>query len=295
MSGGTLAVVQRQRATLLAEQLLERLAAGREVWPLYLVTEVYVFGSYARGATDPNDLDLEVEIGHDDERWISHFLGCLSSGGDPYGVIRRALVGGSRSCQFLFEARDRVDFPLTLLWRAGDPLQTALARLHAIAVDDTAGRAARHAMLPQFDGLDRWIPRRYRERLVAAINAGAVTVERLELPDAPVADAAAQHHLEQRWWPTSPLYRAGQAVLAHFERRGIAPSQVHLHGRDVNGPETPYFAGFQMRYFRSIPRCFTTYHGVEWIEVVHPTRTLANPTLRIVSTNPELLTAATWT
>ena len=76
-------------------------------------------------------------------------------------------------------------------------------------------------MLPQFDGLDRWIPCRYRERLVGAIEAGAVSVERLELPDAPLEDSAAQRHLEERWGPTSPLYRAGQAVLARFEHRAI--------------------------------------------------------------------------
>jgi len=41
--------VKRQRATQLAEQLLATLDAGREEWPLSRVTEVYVFGSYARG------------------------------------------------------------------------------------------------------------------------------------------------------------------------------------------------------------------------------------------------------
>jgi hypothetical protein len=118
-------------------------------------------------------------------------------------------------------------------------------------------------MLPQFGGLDRWIPRRYRERLTAAVDADAVGVERMELPDAAVEEPAAQRHLEERWAPTSPLYRAGRAVLAHFEQRGIDLGQVHLHGRDIDGPETPYFAGFQMRYFKSVPYCLTEYHGIE--------------------------------
>jgi hypothetical protein len=157
-AAGTLALVKRQRATQLAEQLLGTLHAGREEWPLCLVTEVSVFGSYARGATDPHDLDIEVEIDRADDRWIDHFTRCLSYGPDPYRVIRRALVGASRSCQFLFEARNRVDFPLTPLWRRGDSLDLALDRLHAISVDVTAGRAARDAMLPQFEGLDRKRP-----------------------------------------------------------------------------------------------------------------------------------------
>jgi hypothetical protein len=150
--------VKRQRATQLAEQLLNVLGTRGEEWPLSIVTEVYVFGSYSRGATDPHNLDIEVEINRHDDRWIGHFAGCLSYGRDPYTIIRRALVGAARSYQFLFEARDRVDFPLTLLWRHGDPDTAALARLHAIGVDDTAGRAPHDAMLPQFQGLDRGSP-----------------------------------------------------------------------------------------------------------------------------------------
>jgi hypothetical protein len=244
---------------------------------------------------EPHDLDIEVEIDRQDDRWISHFVTCLSAGRDPYSLIRRALAGGARSYQFLFEARDRTDFPLTLLWRHRDPLATALTRLHAIAEDDTAGRATRDAMLPQFDRLDRWIPRAYRERLVNAVDAGAISLQRLELPDAPLENPVARQCLEQRWRPTSPLHRAGRAVLGHFQQRGVDLSQVHLHGRDIGGPETPYFAGFLMRYFRSIPACLTDYHGIEWIEVVHPTRTLSNSALRIVPISPDLLMDADWT
>jgi Nucleotidyltransferase domain len=290
----TLTDVRRQRATQLAEQLLTTLDAGREDWPLNLVTEVYVFGSYARGATDPKDLDLDVEINRQDDGWLSHFSVCLSYGRDPYSIIRRALVGASRSYQFLFEAHDRVDFPLTLLWRHGDPLSTAVERLHAIQVDDNAGRAPRDAMLPQFEGLDRWIPRSYRERLAMAVDAGAIIVERLHLPDAAVADPAAQEHIAQRWAPTSPLYRAGHAVLGHFEQRGIELGQVHVHGRDVAGPDTLYFAGFSLRYFPSIAACLTEYRGIEWIEVVHPTRALPLHALRIKPANVDLLTTITW-
>jgi hypothetical protein len=286
--------VKRQRATQLAEQLLNALHTRGEEWPLSIVTEVYVFGSYARGATDPHDLDIDVEINRHDDRWISHFAGCLSYGRDPYTIIRRALVGAARSYQFLFEARDRVDFPLTLLWRHGDPDNAAHARLHAIGVDDTAGRAPRDAMLPQFQGLDRWIPRPYRERLATAIDAGAITLHRIELPDTPVHDPAAQDHLHRRWAPTSPLYRAGHAVLAHFEDRGIDLTQVHLHGRDLAGPDTPYFAGFALRYFPCIPVCLSEHHGIEWIEVVHPTRALPLHALRILPVRPDLLTYATW-
>jgi hypothetical protein len=51
-------------------------------------------------------------------------------------------------------------------------------------------------MLPGFDGLDRWIPKPYRERLAMALDTGAITLQRLELPEATVTDPAAQDH---RW------------------------------------------------------------------------------------------------
>ncbi|WP_262505884.1 hypothetical protein [Streptomyces sp. TRM68367] len=42
--------MKRERATTLVEDMLRRLDEGTD-WPLTLVDEVYLFGSYARGAT----------------------------------------------------------------------------------------------------------------------------------------------------------------------------------------------------------------------------------------------------
>ena len=39
-----------ERSIELAEHLLRNLDAGQNEWPLSLLTEVYVFGSFARGA-----------------------------------------------------------------------------------------------------------------------------------------------------------------------------------------------------------------------------------------------------
>ena len=61
---------------------------------------------------------------------------------------------------------------MALLWRRGEALHTALARLHAIDADPAAGRADRDAMLPQFEGLDRWLPRTLRDSLVQGIDSG---------------------------------------------------------------------------------------------------------------------------
>ncbi|MDQ7911376.1 nucleotidyltransferase domain-containing protein [Phytohabitans sp. ZYX-F-186] len=291
--------MKRERALDLVVQMLQRLEAGAESWPLRLVTEVYVFGSFARGAPEPNDVDIYVEIDNGDEEWFEHVAGTSGSNRDPYTLLRRGLGGNRRGYQFLFVGRARFDFPLTLLWRRGEPARIAVQRLHAIPVDPDAGRAPRHAMLPELDGLDRWIPRRYREHLAHAVQNGAVRLDRIELADASPRNAAALDHIDERWKPTSPLHRAGRGVLAHLEQRGVDPAEIHLHGRDVDDSPTPYFAGFKLRYFASIPRCLSTRQGLEWLEVVHPHagRAAARPTHRAHQTraareHPLAVTAA---
>jgi hypothetical protein len=253
--------MKRERALELAEHMLQRLESGADSWPLHLVTELYVFGSFARGATEPHDLDIYVEVDNSDVEWLEHFIGELSIHRDPYALLRRSLGGNHRGYQFLFEGRAKFDFPLTPLWRRGEPVSTAVRRLHAIPADPDAGRAPRDAMLPELDGLDRWIPRTYREHLAHAVNGGAVRLERIELADAPVHNAAAIDHIDQRWKPTSPLHRAARAVVANLEQRGIDPAHVHLHGHDIHDPVTPYFAGFKLRHFPAIPRCLSQQHA----------------------------------
>lgn len=286
-------VVKRERAIALAGHVLRNLQNGQEEWPLSLVTEVYVFGSFTRGALSPHDLDIDVEHGNDDE-WCAHFAMSLAYGRDPHAPMRRTLTAGKNGCQFTFNFRERADIELTLLWQRGDSLAAALERLHAIKADPAAGRAPRDSMLPEFEGLDRWVPRPYREALCAAVTSKAIGLERIPLPDSPVANEIATIHLADRWKPSSPLYRAATAVVGYWEQRGIHPGRCHLHGADIRDRETPYFAGFGWRYFRSIPACLTTFGGVEWIEVVHPTRTRPLDCLRIVPLDRERLDRAAW-
>jgi hypothetical protein len=286
-------MVKRERAVELAEHVLRNLHEGQGVWPLSLVTEVYMFGSFARGALSPHDLDIDVEHARD-HQWGGHIATSLAYGRDPYSPMRRMLISGKRGCQFTFQFREQADFELTLLWRRGDGLATALERLHAIKADPTAGRAVRDSMLPEFEGLDDWIPRPYREALCAAVSNGAIGLERMLLPDSPVVSEVAAEHLGYRWKPLSPLYRAACAVVHYWEDRGIDPGHCHLHGADIRDKETPYFAGFGWRYFRSIPACLTRFDGAEWIEVVHPTRTRPLDCLRIVPLDRQGLGQALW-
>jgi predicted nucleotidyltransferase len=64
----TLNRMKRQQATGKVEFLLQRLADGRHQWPLSMVTRVHVFGSYARGAVEPHDVDLVIETNRADVR-----------------------------------------------------------------------------------------------------------------------------------------------------------------------------------------------------------------------------------
>jgi hypothetical protein len=71
--------------------------------------------------------------------------------------FRRLLIGNSRSFDIQFGGRAGVDFELVTVWKRGDSLAQARARLDAIQIDPEAGRAPRDGMLPAFEGLDHWM------------------------------------------------------------------------------------------------------------------------------------------
>jgi hypothetical protein len=173
----------------------------------------------------------------------------------------------------LFDPHDgrHDDLPLTLLWQQGEPLDTALERLSAIPADPAAGRATRDAMLPCFEGLDKWLPRYMREETVDLINNRLITVEQIILTDAEPRDPSIRDYVNRRWSPNSPLRRAAHAALAHLESHGADIHAVRLHGEDIDNPTTPSFVGFQLRRLRAALGCFRQYGGEQWLEVVHPT------------------------
>ncbi len=285
--------MNRERATGLAENLLQNLDAGWKDWPLSLISQVYVFGSYARGAQEPGDLDIDVELARD-EKWDMHIVKSLPYGRDPYALLRKPLSAGRRGYQYTFDFLDRADFDMTLLWARGDTLGTALGRLRAIQPDPSAGRAPRDSMLPEFEGIEDWIPRPYRTALCAAVCDGALGIERLGLPDGVVASPEAAKHIRLRWNPAGPLRRAGTAVVSHWEQRGIDPGCCHLHGRDIRDQDTPYFANFGWSRFTGIPYCLTEQGGVEWLEVVHPTKTGPLDCLRFVPIDTAKIELLRW-
>ncbi|HEY1687638.1 MAG TPA: hypothetical protein VGF95_02125 [Solirubrobacteraceae bacterium] len=274
--------MKRKHATALIEDLLRRIDAGGAY--LDCIDEVWIFGSYARGALEPGDVDLDIEYTPDND-FRKFQIGRLASGSDWLGPLRRAVVARQRGFQVSYERRELYEekgIELTLLWRRSDTLDIALERLHAINPDPDAGRSPRDAMLPAFQGIDRWVPLLVRQPLVKQVEAGTLTVEHIELRDAEPEDARAVSYVNRRWRAGSPFRRAGLAALAHVERHGGDPRAVHLHGRDVYNRDTPHFIGFKWRYYTRIPSCLADHGGEEWIDVVNPTQTRALHAMLIV-------------
>lgn len=265
--------MKRERGTALLTTVLTAAAQARTM-PLSMLDEIRVFGSFARGALEPHDVDIDVEL-TPDEQFTGEVIWNLSRGRDPYASVRHALIGTQRGIQFRYQelAELRANgIETTLLWRRGDDLDTALARLHAIKPDPDAGRAPRDGMLPAFEGIDRHVPRPVREMFSGWVGEGAVTVDRIDLPAVEASGEIARDTLRRRWAATSVLQRAGHAALAHLEQQHIRAEQVHLHGHDlVRDSDTPYFIGFQWRYARGIHECLTRWGGIQWLEIPHPT------------------------
>lgn len=61
-----------------------------------LITELYVFGSFARGALEPHDVDIDAEF-KPDWRWSTYFADCLAKGRDPHAPLKRTLTGASEA------------------------------------------------------------------------------------------------------------------------------------------------------------------------------------------------------
>ncbi|MFJ9520618.1 nucleotidyltransferase domain-containing protein [Kitasatospora sp. NPDC101801] len=154
---------------------------GDGSWPLSLVRQVWLFGSFTRGATEPHDVDVAVRFDRD-EQMIAAVVQVLMSGrGNPFAPLRRALAGTSRGLEFQFEdqAREQLQAEgvvMLPLWQRGNTLSQALTVLHGIDEDPGAGRAERDDMIDAFTGLDRYISRPVRAELIGWQQQDLITV-----------------------------------------------------------------------------------------------------------------------
>lgn len=221
--------MERKRATGLVRECLERVVAGEG--RAGLVHELWLFGSYLRGARAPRDLDVIAFFDPDHdyrERLVQYLL--APSSGDPRRPIATAVAGGRRLIHV--EPIDGPARPLrdafgqTMpLWKRGESVETALARAEVISEDANAGRAARDEH-PALEGLHRWIGPGITT-LTKLLRKPGVVVERLELQDRQPANDA---YTIRRGWKedaldaTTAVARARRAGISHLEELGYGPA-----------------------------------------------------------------------
>ncbi|MFJ8313122.1 nucleotidyltransferase domain-containing protein [Streptomyces sp. NPDC094147] len=241
-------------------------------WPLSLVDEVYVFGSYVRGALEPNDVDVVVEHGTD-KRWLGESLHASINGRDAYVGMRQALRGRTRGISFQFRGRDSLraeGFDLFLLWRRGEPLSVARDRLTSLKEDRSAGTAPRDHVLTAFQGVESLVPRPARIELFKRHVTGRVRITQLTLRDGYPADEEIAWHVRRRWVETSPLRRVAACALVTLEAEGVDLNSVVLHGKRLFGRGQPErcFVGLGWSGFGHMGRRLDV--GCSWLEVMRP-------------------------
>ncbi|MGW8356514.1 nucleotidyltransferase domain-containing protein [Streptomyces wedmorensis] len=191
--------MKRERATRLLADMITRLEGGG--WPLGLVEEAYVFGSYARGALEPNDVDVVIEHGTD-KRWLGESLDASINGRNAYVGMRQALRGRTRGISFQFRGRSSLmdeGFELFLLWRKGEPFSLARERLASLTADPEAGTAPRDHMLTEFEALESLVPRPARIELSGRHAKGGIGITSLRLLDGELQDPEVARHVRRRW------------------------------------------------------------------------------------------------
>jgi hypothetical protein len=266
--------MRRSEATRRLEQLLGNAAGGGRYVPR--IREIWVFGSYARGAAEVGDIDLDVEYHHDREL-STEFVRALSYGRDPHAGFNRELRGAQRIFQIHYGHRDALagEFPgeLVQLYARGDNLEQTLARLHGISERSEAGRAPRDPVVYRLQGLEQHIPRPQRNQVSELVQRGTLAVARVELTNARPANARTAQLVESRWGKTNPKRRAALAAVAYLEQQGICPLRLRRPGACVLGDRKSR-VGVGLGGGGLADGIELLAHGGSlWLEVVNPSRT----------------------
>jgi hypothetical protein len=243
--------MKRVEATQRLLTVVERAAAGGELCEL--VTEIYVFGSYARDALNPGDLDVSVSYAMTEEesrKWVA----ALFAGRDRTMQLRHALRGNWRSVEMQFNNINELraaGFEPVLVWRRGEPVEAAQGRLAAIHEDAAAGPAARDPVIAPLSGLDKYVPRPIREELALLDHLRLAHVDRIALADADPPDDLTRRRIEARWSESNPKIRAVRAATAWLHERGYRPDFVRndVCSRETNDGDHGYEVAKAVCYF----------------------------------------------
>jgi hypothetical protein len=256
----------RKRATRKLEGVAERLIAAQP--PLDRARDLWVHGSYARGAPDVGDIDLLLRV-DEHKRSSQQALDAFYRRAHPYAEIVKALgCGGGSIVNLDVEpvftpapspiSPERAPTPLPadveipnqpllahvvtgdpfdpqpqLLWVRGDSLADVRARLARLPEDAHARRFERTTTAPLMDTLLPLLGVQIGFLLAAHIRAGNIDAAALVLPERPPPRAATAS-LARRYRPDSQRYRAAAAALSHLKMAGVDLDHVLL----VDAPMT---------------------------------------------------------
>jgi predicted nucleotidyltransferase len=213
--------VKRSEATKRIEGLLARVVSGEGSY-LRRVCEVWIFGSYARGAVEVGDVDLAVEFDQTKDEAGRWFATLVAGGFDDLGALRRELRGNQRALEIHFnELEDlrKEGFELRLLWRRGDSLEQAHARLAALAPDASAQRAPRGTVHPLLADVEKLISRPARQEFSLFLWAGWLQAKLVELPQGQSASGVTRRRFAEQWSRSNPRFRAAHAVASYSSER----------------------------------------------------------------------------
>jgi predicted nucleotidyltransferase len=239
--------VKRSEATKRIEGLLASVVNGEGSY-LPRVREVWIFGSYARGALELGDVDLAVEFDQTKNEAGRWFATLMAGGFDHLGALRRELRGNQRVLELHFNELEDLrteGFEPWLLWRRGDSLEEARTRLLALAPDPSARRAARDTVHPLLAAVEKLIPRPARQEFSLFMWAGWLYTKLVELPREQAANAVTRRRFAEHWSEANPRFRAAHAVAGYLEREGIAPlsagGTVYSDEREILDAERDYW------------------------------------------------------
>ena len=216
--------MKRSEATKRIGALVESLVGGEGQY-VRRVREVWIFGSYARGALEVGDVDLAVEFDQTKDEAGRWFATLMAGGFDHLGALRRELRGNQRALEIHLNELDDVrkeGFEPHLLWGRGDSLEEARARLAALAPDPSARRAARDTVHPLLADVEKLIPRLARQEFSLFMWAGWLDAKLIELPPQQAASPVTRRRFAEQWSRSNPRFRAAHAVASYLEREGIA-------------------------------------------------------------------------
>jgi hypothetical protein len=239
--------MKRSEATRRIEGLLARVATGEGRY-LSRVREVWIFGSYARGALEVGDVDLAVEFDQTKDEAGRWFATLLAGGFDHVGALRRELRGNQRVLELHLNELDELrkeGFEPQLVWTRGDSFERARDRLGALAPDTSAGRARRDTVHPLLVEVEKIVPRPARQEFSVFMWAGWLDSKLVDLPEREATNTVTRKRFRQQWSSTNPRFRAAHAVASYLEHDGVAPlsagGTLYSDQREVIDEERDYW------------------------------------------------------